>query len=277
MTAPALASPARGTALVFPGRTEFIEKYFEVARDLQRRGFEVVVFDWPGQGLSARMLPDPTVGHVSHFDVFVDALRRGLEVIGDRTPKPVVLVAHSMGGAIGFEALRQKVIAPKAAAFSAPMLGLRIAGLSRAAIGLMASFGMRGRAARPPGPKETFATNNLTHDETRWRVYHDCVAAEPGLALGQPSIGWVAASLRVTAGFFKPGAVAHLSTIPILIASAGSEQLVDNRAHDRMARTLSHIRQIKVAGAYHEILMEQDALRDQFWAAFDALLAEAGV
>ena len=31
----------RGLAIVCPGRTEFIEKYFEVARDLQARGFAV--------------------------------------------------------------------------------------------------------------------------------------------------------------------------------------------------------------------------------------------
>jgi hypothetical protein len=45
----------RGTAIVCPGRTEFIEKYFEVARDLQGRGFAVVIFDWPRMPGFSRM------------------------------------------------------------------------------------------------------------------------------------------------------------------------------------------------------------------------------
>ena len=31
----------KGTVCIFPGRTEFIEKYFEVVRDLRARGFAV--------------------------------------------------------------------------------------------------------------------------------------------------------------------------------------------------------------------------------------------
>ena len=48
--APALSpTKARGTVIVCPGRTEFIEKYFEVGRELQQMGFALVILDWPGQ------------------------------------------------------------------------------------------------------------------------------------------------------------------------------------------------------------------------------------
>ena len=109
MFAPALSrfSSPRGTVvIVCPGRTEFIEKYFEVARDMQARGFAVVVFDWPGQGLSGRDLPDPLAGYVDSFETFVEALRRGLIAIGQKAVRPHVMLAHSMGGAIGLEAMR---------------------------------------------------------------------------------------------------------------------------------------------------------------------------
>src|SRR3979411_1317597 len=42
----------KGTVCIFNGRTEFIEKYFEVARELHARGFAVATIDWRGQGLS---------------------------------------------------------------------------------------------------------------------------------------------------------------------------------------------------------------------------------
>src|SRR5438445_13501933 len=49
----------KGTVCIFNGRTEFIEKYFEVARELHARGFAVATLDWRGQGLSERLLREP--------------------------------------------------------------------------------------------------------------------------------------------------------------------------------------------------------------------------
>ena len=48
----------RGSVIVSPGRSEPIEKYYEVVSDLLARGFVVLVHDWRGQGLSVRALPD---------------------------------------------------------------------------------------------------------------------------------------------------------------------------------------------------------------------------
>mgnify|MGYP002076366130 CR=1 FL=1 len=59
--------PVRGTICIFPGRGEFIEKYFEVVADLRRRGFAVAMHDWRGQGGSERMLSNSRKGHVLGF------------------------------------------------------------------------------------------------------------------------------------------------------------------------------------------------------------------
>ena len=58
---------AKGTVLLFPGRTEFIEKYGQAAAALAARGFASVAIDWRGQGMAERLLADPLVGHVNHF------------------------------------------------------------------------------------------------------------------------------------------------------------------------------------------------------------------
>src|SRR6478735_8712131 len=55
----------RGSVVVSPGRSEPIEKYFEVVQDLLDRGFVVLVHDWRGQGLSHRALPDRLKGHAA--------------------------------------------------------------------------------------------------------------------------------------------------------------------------------------------------------------------
>src|ERR1700694_1956475 len=62
--------PRRGTVCLFGGRTEFIEKYFEVIADLRRRGFAVATMDWRGQGGSGRMLRNPNKGHVGPLAEF---------------------------------------------------------------------------------------------------------------------------------------------------------------------------------------------------------------
>ena len=116
---------ARGTVIVCPGRTEFIEKYFEVGRELQALGFAVLILDWPGQGLSSRLLPDSMKGHIDTFETFMNALRKALDELSDTLPRPHVSLAHSMGGAIALAAITQKLVEVDAAAFSAPMWGLK--------------------------------------------------------------------------------------------------------------------------------------------------------
>src|ERR1700752_2431846 len=91
----------KGTVCLFPGRTEFIEKYFETVRDLRARGFAVAVLDWRGQGLSERALSDPQKGHVGDFaeyDVDLDTFMK--EVGLPDCPPPLFALAHSAGGAV---------------------------------------------------------------------------------------------------------------------------------------------------------------------------------
>jgi len=267
----------RGTVWVCPGRTEFIEKYFEVARDLQKRGFALAIFDWPGQGLSPRLLKDPMLGHIRTFGQYVDALRRGIEKIGHKAPSPHLILAHSMGGAIALEAMRLRQVKVEAAAFSSPMWGLKIWFGQRWLARLARFFGMGARPVQPPQPPETFANNLLTHDEKRWHVQRDLIAAEPRLNLGGPTIAWGVASLNVSRGFEQPAALDHLRKTPILIASAPQEALVANAAQKKIAKRLKHAKLISIDGARHEILMETDERRDKFWRAFDELCKRAGI
>ena len=61
------AQKARGTVLLFPGRTEYIEKYGRTATDLVAEGYSVLIVDWRGQGLSSRQVKRRKKGHVDRF------------------------------------------------------------------------------------------------------------------------------------------------------------------------------------------------------------------
>ena len=55
---------AKGTVLLFPGRTEYVEKYGPAAAALQMRGYACIAIDWRGQGLADRPLDDGAVRSV---------------------------------------------------------------------------------------------------------------------------------------------------------------------------------------------------------------------
>lgn len=267
----------RGTVIVCPGRTEFIEKYFEVGRELQAMGFAVVIIDWPGQGRSERLLDDTKKGHIDRFETFMGALANGLAKLDDRLPRPYVSLAHSMGGAIALAAIAQGLVKVEAAAFCAPMWGLKskFFGMSYL-VWAMRVTGRSDNYAQQPGPPETFENNIVTHDRRRWQIQRDLCDAAPELELGPVTWGWLGASLDIVATFGKVRALNKVS-IPVYVASAGEEKLVDNASHAAVCARLPDCEHAMVDGARHEILMETDERRAAFFEGFERLLKRAGI
>ncbi len=275
LTAPARGA-VRGSVIVAPGRTEFIEKYFEVIRELQARGFAVFCIDWRGQGLSGREVENGLKGHFVTFDDPVNDLSTALRLLSNKLPRPHIGLAHSMGGAILLRALQTRRVELDAAAFSAPMWGIAgLKDLQKKYARFMVSLGLGGTFAPSVETKwkrENFKRNPVTHDKERHARCQGLISEEPRLALAGPTIGWVSAAADAIESFRQPGALANIR-IPILVATAAEEQLVDNESHDVVIGALPDATHITIAGAKHEILMEVDPIRAQFWDAFDALTA----
>lgn len=274
---PSAVKNARGTVLVCPGRTEFIEKYFEVARDLQERRFACVIIDWPGQGLSYRLTDNPLAGHIDSFSNFMDTLDLVSKNVCAKLPNPQLAVAHSMGGAILLKAMKDRIFEPKVAAFSAPMFGIRFPSPGLGLIAsLMCAIGRTKSAARESTKPEIFETNPVTNCRSRWDIYRNLVENEPKLQLGAPTWGWINQSKNTCDSFLKPKALDSIKS-EVLIATAGQELLVDNRSHEIVASNLKKCTHITVKNAKHEILMEEDESRNEFWTAFDRTLKKVGI
>ncbi len=268
---------ARGSVVLSGGRTEPIEKYFETISDFMDRGFVVLAHDWRGQGLSVRELPDRLKGHAKGYKSFLEDYRRLLNAYEARLPKPWVAVGHSMGGCLTLLALASGEKRFSSAVLSAPMLGLQFGKFSTvSAAALMRLNLMLGRSNRyvlgQPGKPfdEAFDDNVLTHDPRRFARYRAQVRANPDLALGSPTWSWLDFAFRATALLAKPERLRAV-TIPVEIVSAAEDRLVDNSAQAAAARNLPQGRLITVPGAYHEILMETDDMRNIFLRVFDAL------
>lgn len=272
---------ARGSVILSPGRTEPIEKYFEVIGELLERGFAVVAHDWRGQGLSHRPLPDPMKGHAAGFSTYLDDYHRLLDLFEERMPKPWIAMGHSMGGGLTLLALAHgEAKRFKAAILSAPMLGLQTPGqpkrAARALTWLKARIGQANAyimddPGKPFG--EPFEANILTHDAARYARNNAQLDANGDLALGSPTWGWLEFAFSASSWLKRDPRVAKLD-IPVVVLGAEKERLVDNADQRQIVARIPQGRWQEVAGSYHEILQETDDIRAVFWREFDALTAQ---
>ena len=269
----------KGTVCVFQGRAEYIEKYFEVVRDLRTRGFAVATFDWRGQGLSQRLLGDRYRGHVGNFSEYMTDLETFMkEVVLPDCPPPFYALGHSMGASVLLRAAYRNRRWFDRIVLSAPMIDLNMVGmprLARTTIRAMRIAGM-GSSYIPGGGKtaiasKPFAGNPLTSDPIRYARTGAIIDAEPELGLGSPTIAWIAAAFRAMEDFADPTFAANIRQ-PLLLMAAGQDVIVSTAATEQFAIRLRAGGHFIIPGARHELMMEQDRYRAQFWAAFDAFV-----
>jgi lysophospholipase len=268
----------KGTVCIFQGRAEFIEKYFEVARDLRSRGFAVVAFDWRGQGLSGRMLSDPRKGHVRSFEEYeIDLETVVKDVLLPDCPPPYYGLGHSMGASILLRVANRHRWFDRIV-LSTPMFALPHApwgALRRPIVQTLRLMGM-GSAYIPGGSATVVATqpfvgNNVTTDPVRHARTAAVIDAEPAVGLGSPTNAWAASAFNIMAEFTEPGYAARLRQ-PVVMVAAGRDEIVSTSAIEDFSMRMRAGSHLIIAGARHELLMEQDRFRGQFWAAFDAFV-----
>lgn len=262
---------AKGTVLLFPGRTEYIEKYGITAGELAARGLATLAVDWRGQGLADRLLDDPLVGHVAQFPDYqkdVAALMRAARALS--LPRPYFLLAHSMGGCIGLRAVMEG-LGVQAAAFTGPMWGIYIKPHLRQVAGFLANVMPRfGRGHDlPPGTKtapyvlsEPFEDNMLTTDPSMYDMMQKQLQAHPELSLGGPSYIWLREALTETQHLADRAA----PNMPAVTWLGSNERIVRTPEIHRRMEDWKGGRLEIVAGGEHEVLMgtpsERAALMD---------------
>lgn len=279
---PKSAGPHRGTVCLVQGRTEYIEKYFETVADFRARGFAVATFDWRGQGGSERLIGNPTLGYVDKFDDYWTDLRCfHAEILLPDCPPPFYLVGHSMGGLASLYAATRDRMMFDRVFLSAPMVSLykmEHAMKRWALFAEMASFVGLGkvpvarRGDRRPD-EAMFVNNPLTSDVLRYNRMVETIRADDGLYLGSPTLRWLAASMRAMADAAHDSFPATLK-IPLLMLAAARDEIVSTPAIEALGLRLRTGRHMVIPGARHEMFMENDAIRGQVLAAFDAFITD---
>lgn len=267
-------SEAHGTVVLIQGRTEFIEKYFEVVAELLARGLSVITFDWRGQGLSTRALPDPLKGHVRDFSEFdADLAAVMTRVVNQHGTKPYHGLAHSMGGNVLLRYLHDNPHEFERAVLTAPMLAVKTAPYPHwvaRALAMSATAAGAGNGFVPGAQdpfKQVFETNGVTTDLARFERAMSCLKAEPKLALGAPTYSWLEAAFR-SMDLVSSEEFAQAIETPVLLIGAAHDQLVHPGADLTLIKRIKRGMYVMLK-AEHEIMMETDEIRRAFWACFD--------
>lgn len=262
---------AKANILISSGRTEGMLKYQEFIYDLNRNGYSVYILDHRGQGNSERLLKDPQIGHVNKFEDYVKDMHLFVQKFVPKQTKRV-LVGHSMGGAIASLYVEEYTHDFSMLILSSPM---HQPDLISSAITNLACNVFENRkhdidryaiGEKSYGESlEPFEENLLTHSKIRYEITDIAFDIEPKTKIGGPSVRWVK---EACLGSAKSVQNASKIEISVLLLQAGDDQIVNAEPQEDFCRNAAeHCKAYTLEGAYHELFVEKDSIRNSVMTA----------
>ena len=274
-------SSSKGTIFLQSGRTEFIEKYYEVISEFIDRGYAVAMMDWRGQGLSSRVSKNIRIGHIDNFKTFDDDFIKIVEeCFKKRCPTPFIGFGHSMGGCLlASYFISEKNVLEKCI-LCAPMVSVRANAMSRRIVkllGLLDNIGYGSFPMQKPSwdsedgwIEEPFEDNALTTDRERFERSFKFLKKCPELGVKGITVGWLKHALNRTNQFKKIQWNIAIKR-PLLLLDATEDKLVNSHLNKELLGQ-SDLVEIKSLKSQHEIMMETDEIRDEAWKSIDNFL-----
>lgn len=263
--------------VISSGRTEFIDKYAEVAFDLFQQGYAVYVIDHRGQGFSERLLGDSHKGHVVDFEHYIADLHQLVtEVIAPREPLLPVLVGHSMGGAIVARFLQVHPDSASGAVLCSPMLEINTGAPQRIVWPILSRIeallsSLDKEPGYVPGGVPYAATqfnkegrmNHLTSCEARLDYFNQQYSNFPQVQMGSPTRHWLLQAFEAMALIL---AEVDRIRVPVAVIVSGGDRIVREGGAIEFVESLGRLGSapapfLRIEGAEHELLMESDAFR----------------
>ncbi len=269
----------KGTVIILHGRSEYIEKQYELTADLLEDGYDVLSFDWRGQGASSRLLADTNAGYVDDFEEYVDDLLAILQQVAlPDCIGPFHVLCHSTGSLVALMAAPRIGNRITRMVLCSAFLGISGQPISHSSAqflaGTLAAIGLgrvylTGRSGFPQNwdPETNRLTSSQQHFERNVRFGNEF----PELYIGGATASWVYAACKAME-VVKDTDFNTQITIPILMIAAGNDQVVANRETEKLARQLRSCSILTIEGARHEIWQEAPFYREQFLAAFKAFV-----
>ena len=256
------------TTVVVSGRTEYIEKYIEFARDLNHRGISVCLYDHCGQGASDRQLEDRQQGHIDRFDTYVEDLHRVVgELSGAEGLDQVRLISHSMGGTVSMLYAMRHPGRINSLVLGSPMCAIRTDSifpqfLIKPYVSAACRFRRGNRYVATTGPYQPvlpFKENLFTSDEVRFSYNRFLTNLLDFAPLGGPTYSWLHEAYKAMRAV---NANIERITIPMLIFAAPHDQVIKSGVIKRFCTSSEYCSVQEYDDGRHELFMEVDRIRD---------------
>ena len=267
------ADAPKGTVLVLHGFTECAEKFSELIYSLLQNGFSVVAYDQRGHGRSWRddaVKSDPSLTHVSDFNEYEQDLLSVCGAVLQKMPKPWMIFAHSMGGAVTSLFLERHPDVFSRAALCAPMIAANLGGIPGPAVNIMCRFfklfGMgrkRVFISKPYSGPEDFATSFATSRE-RFDWYDKVKHDHNEYWNNGPSYSWTLEAIKVTKWLLAPGAP-EMIACPVKLYTAEDDACVYPEPQKQFIGRVKQGEWALVKGAKHEIYRSTDEVLFPWW------------
>jgi lysophospholipase len=274
------SEPKKGTVLILEGMGGFIEGFQETAEQLLKRGFDVMTFDWRGQGGSTRVTTKPTLLHVNNFELY----RRDLDQIVKSIPDSagaLFIIGSSMGGHLALRYVHDHPQRVKAVIAIAPMVEIKTGAYPKVvAEGLAKSIvflGLGERFVFGYGEHKYKQCVRAYHpekhgDQERYLQRCQQLKGNPMLAIGGPSFAWLDAAFHSCKKLSRASYAKDIET-PVLMIVPERDHLVSPGAQEQLCQNISRCQVIKYSDSHHDILRENDVIFARFWEDFDNFMA----
>ena len=278
----------RAVVVILPGLSEYCEKYFELANTLLEKKYAVYVLEWQGQGRSYRhskKYPQKRISNgfqrdVNDLDIFIKDYIVPSAVHPEVGRLPLVMLAHSMGANIGLRYLKSHPDIFSCAAMTAPMFGIKAlkkipSPLRVPLTKLLSEFAdssyVPGAGDYKPRRLNKKIKDDFSSDPVRDAVHDAWIEFDPNLKVGGVTYRWLYHAAK-TCQIVREKSFLESIRLPLLLALAGKEKLVNNSSIKRAYHILPDCSLLELKDSSHEILMERDEIRDQFLKSFDELI-----
>ena|GEM_PF-482950 len=257
----------KGIVVLLGGHSESYVKYAELFYDLRDLGITFYALDLRGQGFSTRMLPDREKDFIPAYDRYLVDLKSFMKsVVRPRPNEKVLLLGHSLGGAVAAAYAERNPGDINGLILSSPYLGSKTGAPVLLLLRALDILG-RGKEYVPGGGPFKFVTfeqNVETHSRVRHAQKMQDYKDHPEIRLGYPTNHWMVETERMGDDVVKN---AKLISCPLLVFQAEDDRYAGSGAQDRFCAAIPHSKKIIFLGAYHEVLLESDSIRDLALAA----------
>ena len=261
----------KAVVVIVHGMAEFFGKYREYMWYLFQSGYDVYFLEQRGHGLSEGKCPEKDIIYIDSYDTYVRDLYSFLkrEVMPSNEGKPLLMIAHSMGGCIGTLLLEEHPEVFKAAILSSPMFKMKSGKYPLIVVKLIGLY------ARITGKLKSLAPNqkrfnpvpDFEHSSALSKARFDYLFKQriddDNYQMTAASFGWAIESMKATYKVIKN---AHKIKIPVTVMTAGVDHLIDPLGYEAFKKQVPQAVFHPYETSRHEIFNSDDASRKAYYA-----------